>query len=225
MLAEGEKPGLHIAGFDETYTWDNMRAMADLYSGRKNLAQYDSALNASFRRFPQNAYRMYFTTNHDENSWNGTEFEKYGNAYRAFAVLTQTMYQSVPLIYSGQELPNKKRLKFFVKDTIGWNGSFELASFYSFLLKLRKSNPALAAGAFYKRLATTDDAYVFAYERKKGARKVLVILNLSGRPRSFRISEKGVTGVARNVFTGKKEKISAELSFNMGSWGYGVYDY
>lgn len=146
MLAEGNKPWLHAAGFDETYTWETMGSTADLYKGKISLAQFDSALNSSIALFPKNAYRMYFTSNHDENSWNGTEFEKYGNAYKTFAVFSQTMYQSVPLIYNGQEVPNKKRLKFFVKDPIEW-GQYAMAGFYKTMLNLRRSTPALAADA------------------------------------------------------------------------------
>ncbi len=225
MLAEGESPGLHYSGFDETYTWSVMGAMADLYAGKKTLAQLDSVLNHNMATFPKNACRMYFTTNHDENSWNGTEFEKYGDAYKTFAVFSQTMYQSIPLIYNGQEMPNKKRLKFFVKDTIGWSGNYEMAPFYSTLLKLRKSNPALAADASYRRMATSNDEHVFAYQRSKAGHKVIVILNLSNQAQHFSIKDAAINGLPVNLFTGKKETLNASLIFNLGSWGYTVYDY
>ena len=65
MLAEGEKADLHEAGFDETYAWDMMRIMTDLYAGKKSVAQFDSTIQAEIKKFPANAYRMYFTTNHD----------------------------------------------------------------------------------------------------------------------------------------------------------------
>ena len=34
--------------------------------------------------------KLFFTSNHDENSWNGTEYEKYGDAAKAFAVFSFT---------------------------------------------------------------------------------------------------------------------------------------
>ncbi len=74
MLAEGKKMELYDAGFDETYAWDIMVAMTELYSGKKTLVQFDSLINADIANYPKNAYRMFFTSNHDENSWNGTEF-------------------------------------------------------------------------------------------------------------------------------------------------------
>ncbi len=224
MLAEGENPSLHYAGFDATYAWSLMGPMADVYSGKRSVAYLDSIVNHNISIYPENAYRMFFTSNHDENSWNGTEFEKYGDAYRTFAVFAQTMYQSVPLIYSGQEVPNKKRLKFFVKDPIEWTG-FAEAPFYSTLLHLRKSNVALAADASYKKLITANDNAIFAYVRQKGNHKVMVVLNLSNQPQQFTISDKTTYGNATNVFNKIGEKISENHVYTLSPWGYAVYDY
>lgn len=225
MLAEGKKLELYDAGFDETYAWGTMVAMQELYQGKKTVTQFDSLLNADNTNYPKTAYRMYFTTNHDENSWNGTEFEKYGDAYKTFAVFSQTMYQSVPLIYNGQEDMNKKRLKFFVKDTIPWTGKNEMAPFYKTLLALRKSNAALAADASYTKLASSADNSVFAYKREKDGKKVVVILNLSKQPQKFTIKDPSIYGEPMNVFMGVKEKVNADLQFSIEQWGYIVYDY
>ena len=167
---------------------------------------------------------LFFTTNHDWNSWEGTEFERYGDAYKALAVFTQTMYQSVPLIYSGQEIPNKKRLKFFVKDPIVWD-KYEMAPFYSTFLHLRKKNPALAADASYKKLITANDVAIFAYVREKAGHKVAVILNLSNQPQKFTIKDNSIYGNPLNLFSGKKEKINATHVFSVEPWGFIVYDY
>ena len=64
------------------------------------------------RLFPMHCMRTFFTSNHDENSWNGSEYEKYGDMAKPFAVFCAT-WNGIPLIYSGQELPNLKRLQFF----------------------------------------------------------------------------------------------------------------
>ncbi len=224
MLAEGESPELHDAGFDATYTWSVMGLMADVYAGKRPLKYLDSVLNHNISVFPKNAYRMYFTTNHDENSWNGTEFEKYGDAFKAFTVFTQTFYQSVPLIYNGQEEPNKKRLKFFVKDPIGWN-KYEMMPFYNTLLRLRKNNAALAASASYKKLATANDEAVFAFIRQNGKHKVAVVLNLSNQPQRFTIKENEIYGNVKNIFTNQKEKLFKNYVYDMKPWDYLVYEY
>ena len=225
MLAEGEKPWLHNAGFDETYTWSMMHFMQQLYKGERNVKQFDSLINAGIDSFPANAYRMYFTANHDENSWNGTEFEKYGDAFKTFAVFTQTMYQSVPLIYNGQEDMNTKRLKFFVKDTIPWTGKARLASFYKTLLTLRKSNVALAADASFKKLKSSADNAVYCFAREKDGHKVIVILNLSKQPQKFSISDASIDGEPMNIFMGVNEKVNTTHQFSIEPWGYIVYDY
>ncbi len=224
MLAEGEKPELHTAGFDETYTWSVMEGFVHFYAGKLSLAGVDSIINHDIEIFPKNAYRLYYTTNHDWNSWEGTEFERFGDAYKALAVFTQTMYQSIPLIYSGQEIPNKKRIKFFVKDPIVWD-KYEMAPFYGKLLHLRKKNPALAANASYKKLVTANDVAIFAYVREKDGHKISVILNLSSQPQQFTINDESINGNPLNVFRGKKEKLDPTYVYSIEPWGYIVYDY
>ena len=224
MLAEGEKPEYHYAGFDGTYAWNEMWATVEVAKGKQPLTYLDSILNHNISVFPKNAYRMYFTTNHDENSWNGTEFEKYGDAYKTFAVFSQTFYQSIPLIYSGQEVPNKRRLKFFVKDPIVWD-KYEMAPFYSTLLHLRKNNLALAADASYKKIVTCNDVAIFAYVRQKGKHKVAVVLNLSNQPQSFAIKENEMYGKVKNAFSGEKVKLSENYIYTMQPWDYLVYEY
>jgi alpha-amylase len=224
MLAESENPQLHNAGFDETYGWSVMWATVDVASGKKTLPYLDSTINHNISIFPENAYRLYFTTNHDENSWNGTEFEKYGDAYKAFAVFSQTMYQSVPLLYSGQEIPNKRRLKFFTKDPIVWD-KYEMAPFYSTLLHLRRKNPALAADASYKKLETGNDMAIFAFVREKAGYKIAVILNLSKEPQRFTIDDTLIFGNPLNIFLGVRERVNATHVFSIEPWGYIVYEY
>lgn len=225
MLAEGGNLALFEAGFDELYAWSIMHAMTDLYAGKKNLRQFDSLINAEIAQYPPNAYRLFFTTNHDENSWNGTEFEKYGAGYLAFSVFSQTMYQSVPLIYNGQEDKNKKRLKFFVKDTIPWEGEMDLAPFYKTLLHLRRANPALAADAAYKKISSTADDAIFAYQREKVGKKVLVVLNFSDKPQTFALTDEAVSGNPLNVFSRLHEKITPGQELTLAPWDYRLYTY
>ena len=87
-----------------------------------------------------------FTLNHDENSWAGTEFERMGDAAKVMAVLTFTLPNSQPLIYTGQEMGWNKRFEFFEKDHIpAWEEN-EYGEFYKWLIDVKHNNPALAAG-------------------------------------------------------------------------------
>jgi len=223
MLAEAESPAIHEAGFHTTYGWSLFHAMTDLYAGKKTLLQFDSLINKNITDYPSSASRLYFTTNHDENSWNGTEFEKYGDAYKTFAVLTQTLYQSMPLIYSGQEVANRKRLKFFVKDTIAWTANPAMESFYRKLLQLRRKNPALASNAAYQKIKTGNEANVFAFMRSAGKNKVVVVLNMSAKPQHFSIPTTSVTGNLTEIFSAKAQTPAGFKKASIPAWGYLVY--
>jgi alpha-amylase len=224
MLAEGDKPSLHDAGFDETYPWSVMNIAYGIYSGKTSLRQLDSVINHNDSAFPKNAFRLYFTTNHDENSWNGTEFERFGEDQKAFVVWAFTMHNSVPLIYSGQEVPNKKRLKFFVKDTIGWD-KYELAPFYKTLNTLRRSTEALSADASFTKLVTGKDDAVYAFVREKNGHKIVVLLNFSKQQQQFSIADNKIRGYGKNVFGGNTEELNADRIFIMAPGAFLVYNY
>ena len=135
--------------------------------------------------FSSTALFLHFTSNHDENSWNKADYGTMpGASHAPFAVLTQTVKQSVPLVYSGQEEPVLDSISFFYKDTIPFT-KLGRASFYKTLLNLRKTHPALAANASFKKLRTSNDAAMYAFERESGSSKVLVILTLSKTAQSF----------------------------------------
>ncbi|MEO5893401.1 MAG: alpha-amylase family glycosyl hydrolase, partial [Ferruginibacter sp.] len=138
-----ENPSYYQA-FDACYTWTWMHKTEDFYKNNRQVSLLNHLLYQYDEIGGKNGINLWFTANHDENSWNGTEYEKYGDAATAFAVHSFT-WEGIPLIYSGQELPNLKRLKFFEKDVIDWNGKYELHDFYKTLLSLRKTNPALRA--------------------------------------------------------------------------------
>lgn len=106
MLAEADKPWLHEAGFDASYGWPQFHKMKEIAKGQRPASSLDSLIQMVDTSFPKNAIIMYFTSNHDENSWNQADFGTMPGATHApFAVLTQTIGRTVPLIYSGQEEP------------------------------------------------------------------------------------------------------------------------
>ena len=128
---------------------------------------------------------LYFTSNHDENSWNKADYGTMpGASHAPFAVLTQTLPRSIPLIYSGQEEPFLDSISFFYKDTITFH-KYARAKFYSNLVTFKKNNNALAANASFKKLHTSNDENVYAFERISGNDKIIVIVNLIKRMRKI----------------------------------------
>ena len=156
FLAEADDPKLHESGFDATYSWKEFHVMNDIAAGKKDILSLDTILNTVDTSFMKGAWRLYFTSNHDENSWNKADYATMPGAVHApFAVFTQTYNRTMPLIYSGQEEPVLRPLAFFEKDPITFE-KFERAPFYSALLHLRKSNAAFAESAFLM----SDDLFV-----------------------------------------------------------------
>ncbi len=225
MLAEGDKPSLHKDGFDETYTWEDFAMMKEIANGKRPANSLDTIISKHDTAFVKNAIRMYFTSNHDENSWNKADWLTMPSDIHApFAVLTQTLKRSVPLIYGGQEEPFLDSLKFFVKDTIIF-GKFQRESFYKTLLNLRKNNACLAPNASYTKLVSNNDAAIFAYTRQADKNKIVIITNLSNKPQTFTISNNVIDGEAENVFTNKKEQVKSNQNITLKAWDYLVYKY
>lgn len=225
MLAEGDRPSLHTSGFDATYTWEDFHKMKQIAKGERPAFALDSVITKHDTVFTKNAIRMYFTSNHDENSWNKADWLTMPGAVHApFAVITQTMKRSVPLIYSGQEEPFLDSLKFFVKDTITF-GNYARANFYKTLQNLRTNNVALAANASFTKIGSSNDAAIYAYARQAGNKKVVVITNLSSKPQRFTLNSDLVNGTATNLFANKTETLSKTNTISLEAWGYLVYVY
>lgn len=209
--------------FDASYSWKWMHTAEDFY--KKNLplqSLYD--LLQQYSSIGDKSMRAWFTSNHDENSWNGTEYEKYGDMAKTLAVFSCT-WNGVPLMYSGQELPLKdKRLKFFDKDNIPWNGTYALHNFYKTLFNLHATNPALRGGdsaVTTFRLTSNANDKILAYLRKNENDEVLVLLNFSPDVVTFQTNDKHLSGPFKNVFSQEIKSFSSENT-SLQPWGYWV---
>ncbi len=181
FLAEAENPLYQINAFDAYYGWENHRYMNQLAGGETSISEYVDYLHKQDKRFPPSMIPMNFTSNHDENSWNGTEFERMNGAARTFAALTFAL-PGIPLIYTGQEVGMDHRLEFFVKDTIKWEDNDNFTEFYSSLIKMRDEHPAMYApkkGAPMKILSNDNGEKVFSFERVLEDDKFTAIFNFS----------------------------------------------
>lgn len=192
MLAESDKPELHRSAFDMSYSWDLADVFKDIGKGKAGAREMQAWLKmqnegTAAKVYPGHAYRMRFTSNHDFNSWHGTDAELYGDAYQALAVLSFTL-PGMPLIYGGQEARLGKRLAFFEKDQVAWQ-NYELQGFYTELLALKKNNPALANGQYGAKAEPLDTGNdkVFAFRRQQGGNVVTVAVNLSAAEQTYRL--------------------------------------
>lgn len=223
MLAEWDTPEMH-PWFDMTYDWGLYRALNAIAGGKKNAKAIAAHLARDRRRFPSHAYRMQFTSNHDENSWNGTEYERLGQGAEACAVVA-SMLPDMPLIYSGQEAGLDRRLAFFEKDPIQWE-HHRMAEVYRVLLGHKKDNPALwngEAGGSMIPVRTDRDKTVTAFVRRKDPHRVFVAANLSPQPQSVRFRGMDFVGDYQDAFNGSRVTLARKATLDLGPWEYRVY--
>ena len=218
-LAECEILAYHEA-FDVTYGWEAMRAMDKYMKNEVTLAEILPILS-TYAMYPVGSEKLLFTSNHDENTYYGTEYEKYGALAKAMAVFTCT-WPGIPLIYSGQEKPNLKRLEFFEKDFIDWKGEIALHEFYKTLLNLRKKNKALQESASVF-IVPQDHKDVLVYLCRYQQDRVLVLLNFSDTDASFSFNHPAVAGNYTDLFSGKQAFLKRHESFCFSSGEYKVF--
>lgn len=222
MLAEAEKSDLHVNAFDMTYAWEFHKLMNEIAQGKKTVADIDKYLLKQDTLFKPGDFRMLFTSNHDENSWNGTEFERLKDAAQTFAAFTFTM-PGMPLIYSGQEAGFNKRLKFFEKDTITFPVN-AYATLYTNLVALRKNNSALwngEKGAKVEHLKSSVPE-VYAFVRQNTTNKVFAIFNLSAKAQKVTLEGKDLQGTYISFSDNKSVKVE-KTDYNLKPWEYKIF--
>lgn len=222
MLAEATEPELHEA-FDMTYSWQ----LKDLFVGvgkkEKTATDFYNHFEKEKTEYPKDAYRMTFTSNHDENSWNGTDKERFGDAAKMFAVLSN-IAPGMPLVYSGQEAGLDKRLLFFERDPIEWKQN-EMRKLYTRLFELKKHNKALwngTSGGEFQKITSTNNS-IFSFVREQNGNKIFAVFNLSPAASEVTFEDKLISGVYKDFASGKKCVIEKKYSTSLSAWGYKLF--
>lgn len=222
-LAEWDGARMHLE-FDATYAWPLLGITDKMGKGEANANDLANWIQGDLQEYGQKPIRLTMITNHDENSWNGTEFERYGEGVKTFATFIFTAY-GVPMLYSGQEVGLDKRLKFFEKDTIDWSDPKEFQPFYKKLVTLHKDNQALWGsdqGGMAVRI-NNEDPNVYAFQRTKNKNKVIAILNFSGKPQECKLMDASSAGTYQDYFTGEPFELSVSKPLKLDAWQYLVF--
>lgn len=222
MLAESENYDLLEHAFDANYSWELMHMMADVYKGKKNTNDIVEYIQKLDTIMCPDAYKMVFLTNHDENSWNGTEFERYGKGVEAFAVLSYTL-NGMPMIYTGQEVGLKKRLSFFEKDQVPSWSENATTKFYKKLNELKHNHPALRAGKMggeFKRYNTSSGEQLLIFSKERAGKELMVMLNLSGKTITYDSNDALYRENYTDFFTGQVVK---NLPKTLKAWEYKIF--
>ena len=240
LLAEGEEQWLHEAGFEATYAWElhhifnamakggsetkNVAGDGTIKTDAKTVADLKEYLARDDEKYPAPAMRLMFTSNHDENSWAGTEFERMGDAHKTFAALTFVLPKSQPLIYTGQEIGLNRRLQFFEKDSVvelvDTEYGKEYRDFYKSLCAFRHNNAVLAAGDNVAPIVYVEGApeTVLAFTREKAGNKVLCIFNFSAEAAELTITE--TAAGEYGCVCGETKNFAAGDVVELEPWGF-----
>ncbi len=223
MLAEWEAEPRHFyACFNANYGWSFKDVCKEIFAGKKNARALDSLKMKLDKQFVEGYYQMYFTQNHDENTWSGTEKQSYGASANAFNVLAFT-WAGIPLIYNGQEDNLDQRLKFFERDPIHWKNNAR-TEFFQKLCALRHNNRALwsgKAGGELQKIGSNADDDIYAFTRERDGDRVLVVLNLSGRARNVALKTTSeMAGAYTNLFGNNSAQVTEDMAFSLRAWEY-----
>lgn len=223
MLAEWDTPEMHFA-FDMTYDWNMHKTMNEVAKGKKSADEIINHIQKDLENYPSYAFRMQFTDNHDENSWNGTVFERLGDAAECFAVLT-FLIPDMPLIYSGQEAGLNKRLSFFEKDPIDWK-EHKFFALYKSLIELKKSNELLHCGikgGKIEFIPNNNQKNILALARVKEDKILFAVFNLSETSSEVFLNDKRLSGTFTNFFTNEKVNLEQSFKTKLDAWSWQVF--
>jgi glycosidase len=223
-LAEAREPELMTNGFDAAYGWDLHHLMNEIAKGTKKVDALHKYFDQIDTMYAPHDILLNFITNHDENSWQGSEYERMGKGVNCFAAFTYIV-PGMPLIYTGQEAALKKRLRFFDKDTVNWNDT-TLYSFYRRLDDLKHTNSALIAG--YK-----DNVFKYAMDtiantavifRQTGNDNVLGLFNFSDSIVKIRVTIPEALDKYREVFNNDRIQVNKDTYFTLNPWAFSILE-
>ena len=209
-----------VSKFDATYDWPGHQLSKEIAQGRRSATNYHRHIQRTNRLYGPENILVNFISNHDENSWNGTVKESYGAADHIFMAMNFTL-PGMPLIYSGQEYDLNKRLSFFEKDSFPKvvGKTMELLQQ---LGALKNNHRALAAGTSagsYKRINTTRDNQILAFEREKEGDTLVVVANLSKDYAQFTMP---YAGSFKRYQDFKSKLLSPSYQYDMKPWEFWI---
>jgi glycosidase len=215
LLAETSVPAILSDGFQLNYAWDYYTALKQVFGGGQPASGLVAADAAEDAALPEGAYKLRFTTNHDEDLNDGAPVDLFGGKEGSVAAFVLASYMGgVPLLYNGQEVGDPQRIPIFDTSSIDWSVNPDMKEAYKKILAFRRSNSALATGSL-DSYGTKD---VAAFVRKSGTGEVLVIVNVRDATVIFAPGA-ALAGVWQDAMhTGQTVDLGASLSLAPYEW-------
>ena len=224
MLAEWESRDLHAKAFDVTYAWSWHQAVHRIAQGEADLHPLRVYYSWNEKAFPRDIMRMTMVSNHDLNAWEGTQFERFGDALEA-AIVLSVVGEGLPLLYNGQEAGNPKRLEFFERDPIAWR-EHPIGALYKKTFALKKANSALwnaRWGARMIQVPNSAPAAVLSFVRQNERDRVFAVINFSAQQQTVTFDETLHHSRYRDYFSGEAVAFSSTSQLALEPWDYRVF--
>ncbi|MEM9501241.1 MAG: alpha-amylase family glycosyl hydrolase [Pseudomonadota bacterium] len=225
MLAEWETRDLHARAFNATYAWGWKEAMQQIAKDGSGAGAMRGYYAGQQTTWPRGAYRMVYTDNHDQNSWDGVASEIYGPAYEA-AIALSFIGLGMPLIYNGQEADLDTQLEFFAKDEIDWKEGKHDALFRK-LIALKTEERALwngKHGASMVEVPSNASSDVLSFVRGKAGERVFAVFNLSPRAQSVTFEFARHYGEYSDALTGEAQGFADDTyALSLAPWSFRIF--
>ena len=224
MLGEWEATDLHGDAFDATYAWGWYTAALEATTGGKGPGPLRGYYSTHDNTWPREAMRMIFVSNHDKNSWDGTEFEQFGPGLEA-AIVLSFVGEGIPMIYSGQEAGNTRRLPFFEREPIAWK-EHPNGDLYRSLIELKTTNSTLWNAPWGARMIDVPNSapeQVLSFVRANERDKIFAVFNFSKSPVEVSFNETLFEGSYTEFPSGREAKLDAGTTLALPAWGHRVF--
>ena len=227
MLAEAEEDNLFDMAFNMSYQWNVHHIMVDIAKGARRVWDLRNAIHAERARYPREAMRMSFTSNHDENSWSGSEQSRFGRALEVMTAMTFLMPSTMPLIYTGQEVGYDHSFEFFERDAIPQERYTEThaTKLYRCLCALKHRERALAAGERGGEMIEIENNAkdcMMTFVREVEGSRVVAIVNLSPYTIHADFRTGIYAGTYKNAISGERVELSDHVERDIEPWSYQI---
>ncbi len=173
LLGECDATGLQYfqKKFDSGYDWSLYNLLQSTMNHDATITSLDSLIEwYRSPNYPSYVRPLRFLENQDEPRF----IDVFGAQQTKMAAAFIYTLPGLPLVYAGQEVGETTQ-----RSIINWSDPYNLQPYYTSLIHIRDSNPALQQGSFM-RLKTTAGDSVYAYLRMEDNDRVIVINNFYG---------------------------------------------
>ena len=227
MLAEAEEDNLFEGAFNMSYQWNIHHIMCDIAKGARRVWDLRNAMHAERQRYPREAMRLSFTSNHDENSWSGSEQSRFGRALEVMTAMTFLMPSTMPLIYTGQEVGYDHSFAFFDRDPIPEELYKEgyATELYRRLADLKHSQRALDSGergGDVIEIENNAKDCMMTFVREVAGSRVVAIVNLSPYTIHADFRTGIYAGKYRDAISGERVILDEHVERDIAPWHYQI---